>query len=346
MPQTGKYKRHQKEEVIALMGGLPFKADIWDWQFESNPFGYEFDPVVFEEAGQIVGFNAGMDVKVYYNGEAVQALWSCDFFVHENCRGKGIGQVVKDEQITKSKMIMSFGISNMAAPVLLKKGWVANKDVALFKRYKKIDSTKKSLLFVLQMWNRLLGLCTLSTKLDSNVTVGRSLPAKQELDQLWNKAKSGYKKIVVRNYDYLHWKYELHPLSKYLFIEIRRDKELKAVAVVREHKGQVKLIDLLACADDLASRLDVVKQLEIIYPSGHLYLCTTTDLLLQQSFISLGYFKAQDKPRFFVRNEYDNKNGASDWFLMTGDSDGELLAASYDSFSVNGCSSEASQVMG
>ncbi len=335
MPKLVKYQPCQKEEVIALMGGLPFKADIWDWQFESNPYGYNFDPVVLEEAGQIVAFNAGMDVQVYYNGKAVPALWSCDFFVHKNCRGKGIGQVVKDEQIKKSNIIMSFGISNMAAPVLIKKGWVANEDIWLFKRYKKIDTTKKSLLVVLQMWNRLLGLFTLNTKVNSSVVKTRKLPIKPEIDHLWNKVKSSYKKIVVRNHDYLHWKYELHPIAKYLFIEIRRDKELKAVAVVREHNGQVKLVDLLAHADDLASRLEVVKQLEIIYPSGHLFICATTDFLLQQAFLRLGYFKARDKPRFFVRNEYDNKNGAAGWFLMTGDSDGELLTASSDSYSVN-----------
>ena len=334
MPQVGTYKRHQKEEVIALMGGLPFKADIWDWQFESNPFGYDFDPVVLEEAGQIVGFNAGMDIQVYFNGEIVPALWSCDFFVHKNYRGKGIGQVVKNEQIKKSDMIMSFGISNMAAPVLLKKGWVANKDVALFKRYKKIDSAKKCLLVILQVLNKLLGFLHSSGKSDSEIITTHELSNKQEIDRLWNKVKSSYKKIVVRNYDYLHWKYEKHPLAKYLFLEVRHNNELKAVGVVREHNGQVKLIDLLAHADDSASRLCIIKQLEINFPSSHLFICTTTDHLLQKSFLSLGYFKAWDKPRFFVRAEHDNQEGAMDWFLMTGDSDGELLSASSDSYSI------------
>jgi len=333
MPQVGKYKPHQKDEVISLMGGLPFKEDIWDWQFESNPFGYKFDPVVLEESGHIMGFNAGMDVQVLYNGEIAPALWSCDFFVHENCRGKGVGQVVKDEQIKKSDLIMSFGISNMAAPVLLKKGWVANEDVLLFKRYKKIDSVKKCLLVILQFFNRMLGVFRFSSGHGSglNVIEVNELPSKQEVDELWNNAKHSYKKIVIRNYDYLHWKYEQHPLAQYHFIEIRNGNELKALAVVREHNGNVKLIDLLAHAEDLSSRLCIIKQLEKSYPSAHLFLCTTTDRLLQKSFLKLGYFKAWASPRFFVRSELDNKKGASDWFLMTGDSDGELLSASADS---------------
>src|SRR5690606_18726010 len=86
------------------------------------------------------------------------ALWSCDFFIDGHYRGQGLGKIIKAELIRRSPLIMSLGISDMAARVLLKMGWFGNSEVYSFRRIHRPNNPKSILIFLLQLWNRMLGI--------------------------------------------------------------------------------------------------------------------------------------------------------------------------------------------
>src|SRR5690606_9631196 len=122
------------------------------------PFKEGFEPVVVEQSGQIIGFNGVMPITVYYNGNEIGALWSCDFYVDGRYRGQGLGKVIKTELIARSPLIMSLGISDMASRVLLKMGWVGSSEVYSYRRIRRPSTPKTFLIFLLQLWNRVAGI--------------------------------------------------------------------------------------------------------------------------------------------------------------------------------------------
>ena len=56
------YRDAHQPEINRLMRADPSKARIWHWQFQENPFGYRFEPVVLTDDNRVVGFNGVMAI--------------------------------------------------------------------------------------------------------------------------------------------------------------------------------------------------------------------------------------------------------------------------------------------
>jgi GNAT superfamily N-acetyltransferase len=322
------YRDELQQDITRLMEAAPSKALIWRWQFEENPFGYSFDPVVLIDDDRVVGFNGVMAVDVRYNNRPSSMLWSCDFYVNRDYRGKGLGREIKNALHKKSDMMMSFGISNLAAPVLLKMGWRSSDEVCVFRKYRSVHSPRQVLASLVQHFNALRGRAARRRGHDIECRLSDKLPDSESVDALWERAGPGYRKIVVRNYAYLHWRYEQHPLASYRFVQVLDNGELRAIGVLRHGSGSMHLVDMLAFADDLPARNAIVAAMLDSCPDCAGFVCSTSDSLLFSCLQDHGFFRARLQPRFFVYSadaaDTDCERG---WFVMGGDSDGDLLAA-------------------
>ena len=322
------YSDLHRKDIVALMGALPFKERIWHWQFEENPFGHRFDPVVLTRAGRVAGFNGVMPIDVLYDGERISALWSCDFFVDGAYRRQGLGKRIKEALIEKSELIAAFGISNLAAPVLLKMGWHSSGEVGVFRKYRSFDSLRKIAIGGLQLANAIGGVVERPRGKAQEVILADALPEKRLVDGLWERVGGSYRKIVVRNHDYLHWRYERHPLARYRFAHVYAGRQLEAIGVYRESGANAQLVDMLCEARDGASRDRLVTAIARLYPDSSRCGCITSDRLLAASLRRHAFFRTREEIRFFVRSARPADSACeSGWFIMTGDSDGELLEA-------------------
>jgi hypothetical protein len=272
-----------------------------------------------------------MAIDVLYNNRQTRVLWSCDFYVDRAYRGKGLGRMIKNALHEKSDIIMSFGISRMAAPVLLKMGWSSSGEVYVFRKYRAARSSRQALAFLVQQFNALRGILARYRTRRLECRLHDSLPDSASVDALWKRAGPGYRKIVVRNHAYLHWRYECHPLARYCFVHVRDRGELRAIGVLRQGRRAVQLVDMLACRDDRPARNAIVAAMHGLDPECAGFACSTSDPLLASCLLGHGFFRARAQPRFFVRSadtaDADCERG---WFIMGGDSDGDLLAAAQE----------------
>ena len=95
VPRCVPWQPKYREGVLKLFRDVPYKAELWHWQFESNPFGLPFTPVVLvDDEDTVVGFNGVMAARATDQGEAIRVLWSCDFYLAEPWRGQGLGHVI------------------------------------------------------------------------------------------------------------------------------------------------------------------------------------------------------------------------------------------------------------
>lgn len=322
-------------QIYALLGDAGHKPLLWDWQFNQSPFDKPFHPVVLEHAGRLVGFNGVMPVLLCYQGHLQDATWSCDFYVDAAWRGKGLGRKLKEVLIADSPpLVMSFGISNHAAPVLLHLGWQSSPEVFNFRSIRttlRSLSLRTLLLSSLQWFNRQRGRWFAAGEAEQplQLALSATLPAIDELDQCWVQVAPGYQKVVVRNGRYLQWKYQQHPLARYTFV-IARDSadQLAGLLVVRRYQDTLRLIDYLGPAQDYGLKRQLLQKVCLAYPDITQCILTTSDAEWGQVAQDAGFFRARSQPRFYVRSDIPGDvNCERGWFLMAGDSDGELLLA-------------------
>ncbi len=331
--QVVSYSADCKPGVLQLMSGVPYKELIWDWQFEDNPYGFPFEPIVVKHGDKVVGFNGAMKVKTIYHGAFMDAIWSCDFYVHSDYRGKGLGKIVKDKQFKSMRVIMALGLSEVAAYVWKKKHCSPNEDICALRKYGNVNSAKKLVWAIVQSFEYIKGLRARAFDNSYQYTIDDTLANKDDVNELWDRVSTGYQKIVVRNYDYLHWRYEKHPLASYAFIHVFRGGELMAIGVFRKYEHNAKFVDMIAHSADADARSVLVSAWLKMHSKSNVYDCATTDELLQKSLLAHGFYKMRERPWYFVHSSIENDvSPEGDWFIMPGDSDGEFLDAAAAGF--------------
>jgi GNAT superfamily N-acetyltransferase len=328
-----------REQVVQLFSDVPFKASIWNYQFLENPGALVkgFHPVVAEHNGRVVGFNSVVPISVIWNGKPLDAMWSCDFKVLAECRGQGVGRLIKEALAQKSPVLMAFGISPIAAIVLNRMGWVPNNNVYFYRKIVRPKTAREFALFLYQQCTVWLNRTTAPAP--CKVTSRPDLPAAEELNRLWGSVQHGYNKVVARSADYLNWRYQQHPLAGYSFLEARdTDNTLLAVGVVRCSEHQARLVDFVGPAAGPGLKRAIVEAFLACQAQPVAYSAMTSDPELQKVFKSLGFYQGREQPRFYVWadkarfNQHDYERSHEGWFVMGGDSDGELLQAAKESW--------------
>ena len=321
------YSEAMRPQLLALLGDDGTRAAIWDWQFNANPHGAACDPVVLCEGERVAGFNGVMPVRVRYGGAERDALWSCDFFVAEALRGRGCGKRIKQTLAQRSPLMMSFGMTPVAEHVLVASGWAASPEVRNYRWVRRPRSLREVLLWLAQGLGRLPGLFRRPAA-GLNGSVSDALPPAAELDALWRSVAPGYAKAVCRDAAYLHWKYQQHPRGGYQFLSLRAGGRLVALGVMRRGSDAARLVDYLGPAGDYGVQRALVRGFARHFAGADTRACTTSDAVLGRALQHEGLLGLRTRARFCVHSALgDGTDCALGWFVMGGDSDGELLMA-------------------
>ena len=329
-----KYAGRYRESVLELFQSVPYKAAIWNWEFERNPTGKLFDPVLIVNGDdQVIGFNGIIPVAATSYGKTLDRVWSCDFYVASDYRGQGVGTWLKRELDRRASIIMAFGVSDQADKVLSHLGWVQPNSVFSYRYGRERKSLRGLALQGLQWFNRIMGWLTPSTY-HGNVTVQSSLPAREEVDKLWEAVGPGYECIITRDFRYLNWRYQQHPYARYGFVVARSHGQLEGLLVVRYSQGALRMVDYCGPSQNSGLKRALIRCCKRQWRHAELFSVTTSDPELGQSAMHEGFFRARSQPRFFMRMAPGNNDRVCPdkphWFIMTGDSDGELLQAAAD----------------
>lgn len=334
------YKEDLKYTIIELLGlGLDanykkWKNAIWDWEFNENPFVTDLSPfIVLMNEGKVIGFNGSIPVIVRYKDEKINALWSCDTILDQKFRGKGYGKKLLHAIQVNKPLVLGLGISDAAAPILRKNGWKVNREIDEFMYVNKIISLKCIIKKCIQYYKIFQNIFKRIQISNLNASIINASNAPEEIDALWHRVENGYSKIVVRNYSYIKWKYGNHPLAKYKLIVVKRNEGLVGVGVFRQNEKKSILVDYVGPSKDIQIKYLILSKFTKACANSELLDCICTDGEFKTCLEYLGYRQLKSKPRFYVCSNIENDHDPEgDWFVMTGDSDGDLLGAARESY--------------
>ncbi|HEY1815510.1 MAG TPA: GNAT family N-acetyltransferase [Kofleriaceae bacterium] len=321
-----------EEAAIELLSiGRPdgyraLKTQLFDWQFRRCPHDDGRSPfLVGELDGRIVALNGLMPVRARFRGTPIEACWSCDTYVSGEHRGKGIGKQLIAQVTNSAPLMLGYGISAMSDPIFEKQGWRLHPAIeivffhvaerGLYGTFKNAVSRLASLRGVR------------SRGADCEIWDALTPQREGELDELWARSAGGFPSAVQRDGAYLRWKYFEHPVHRYRVYALRSGAQLSAIMIVRLDPDETVIADYAGPADDeraIASlAAEVVRDVSALGTAR--IKCESTHRPLLGALRCVGFVGSQYASRFRVRADAagDPLDG---WLLMSGDSDGDLLA--------------------
>jgi hypothetical protein len=305
------------------------KEAIFDWQFGANPHADGRAPfLVGTLDGEIVAVNGFMPALTRYQDERIQACWSCDTYVASKLRGYGVGKKLIERVSRHAPVMLGYGISDMSDPIFHQQAWALHPTAwSLFfhAREPGFEGALKNLCS--QAAQRIHRLHRSRLHLDITRHEEDFGP---DVDALWERMAPSYFSAVQRDANYLNWKYRRHPFQRYAWYAAREKGRLQGLLVARHGVRTSVLVDYCGPASDveLMSALVAEATADLAERGTTRVLCEGTHPPLRAALERAGYVGSRSRPRFRVRtNLAGDVHPVEGWFLMPGDSDGEMLGS-------------------
>jgi GNAT superfamily N-acetyltransferase len=309
---------------------LSHKQRVFDWQFLANPARAARAPfVVAEDRGHVVGAVGLMPVRARIGGRSQTVSWALDVVVAESHRGQGLGKKLIQQAASGGQCALVFGISDMSDPIFAQQGWRLDTSVQTMFMHLAEPGLRGMLKNLASRAQVAMGALRPQACMKLRVERAIQPPAAAELDALWLRVGHQYPNAVVRDAAYLHWRYRDAPVLPYRWLQTKQgDAQLDAVLITRHSPDESVLVDYLGPLDrpGLLRNLLQGAVRDLAAQGTRRIRCECNHPQLQQALASLGFRNYHRPSRFRIKAGRSNDAAPSGpWFLMTGDSDNDLM---------------------
>lgn len=250
------YKEGDEKQIVPLFNSS-FDAsrsmEEWRWEFRDNPAGLGFS-VVADDDGKIVGHFGAIPVKWKCGDETIMGAQSVDGFTHPDYRLQGmfvkLAKTVHDEAIGSGvSLIWAFPNQN-SYPAFMKR--LGFREIGTVPGLMLMLDTKRLLRpgsfvqyirsgWLFKNWRLALHAAVAliyhpkQKRKSTNILVNRVTTFDSRVDSLWQKASAQFRLSVVRNSEYLNWRYANKP-NGYTILVAETGNELLGFIVLRVGK--------------------------------------------------------------------------------------------------------------
>ena len=255
------------EIVIAALFGVVFGHSLTDsqWRWKYTGTGLASTPPVrlaFDSAGRLVGHAGALSLRGWRRGQPLPFFQICDVMVHPDARGRLGGQNL----FTRLARELLGGLAERW-PDAFAYGFPGRRP------------------FRLGEYGRVYGRVEQATIIHRAARRGgfpllyaRPLAWDDaRLEGLWARLAAGFALAVIRDRDYLHWRYATHPSRRYDLFGLHLAGQLQGWAVTQRNEERLQVVDLLVArrwlkpalaALDRAAFASGAKTVELWLPRG------------------------------------------------------------------------------
>lgn len=324
--------------------------DEWRWKLARNPNGTII--IVAEADGKIVGQYPSFIYRCKIGDDVVSTVQVVDNFVHPGFRkGKGIQKEMYEtwsrEAFEKKNNIFGFGFPNKDAYAVGKR-FLHYKDACslptLYMNMEISSSIKSKLPFIpeiivkgMKRIERIYHKRRFSLKNHrEDIKVARVHSFDSRINDLWERVKTQYPIINVREQRFLTWRYVERPENPYQIFIAEKDNRISGYVVlrIREEGGRrdCYIVDLLVKDDAVQYLIKSILLYLVSQDIQHVY-CRITKMHLYHILFAMGFREREGLPSVpvvyqlnpFKEADERYKNllkDSSNWYITWGDSDG------------------------
>jgi GNAT superfamily N-acetyltransferase len=324
---------------------MPFDMQYWHWLFKANPAGNGYIWLA-EDDGVIVGQYAVIPTRMHLQGKPVPCAQSVDAVTHPHYRRQGIfktlGRAVYGA--TRSGEV-SLGYAFPNDPSA--RGHLKHMDFCMLERLmtwvRPLDTARVVHSRIRNgVVSNAIGKPTqslfnvfypLPIKGDTDIQIEDATRIPEEVDDLFRTCAPRFQNLVIRDYEYLKWRYEDHPTYSYRMFLGYRDDTLQGYCVcgsaVRKNIEIGLIMDLFLHPDDKDMAMALLRRAveHMAEQNNMLAACilTSKSPFLKQ-LKRLGFVCPAKTFNYVIRNNSDELDTSTlkhvrDWHITFGDAD-------------------------
>lgn len=279
------------DEVYGLEARNKY-PERWEWQFEHNPYKPDHKMPVYitvNENGKVVAQSAAVFEPLQIEGKRQEFAWGVDAFVLEAYRGRNLGLETVRFNTDHHPFWMVMIMATSSRYILTKLGCKDIDPVIVYQKMIHIDnkSINQAAINRLGKFQWVIPLISVVEKvrLDSllagfidvflsfrdkirlpiikpTISIKKKEHFDLEFDEYWEQVKSFYPVSIVRDSDFLRWKFELQPGLHYQTFASYRNGEMSGYMILRSGTEQDNtgiIADLLTFPGDTDTLNALVK---------------------------------------------------------------------------------------
>jgi hypothetical protein len=287
----------------------------WHWMYKENPAG---DGLFWlaETNGKIIAQHGQIPIRYKIGDEIVLGSWGMDAMTHPDFRRLGIFETIGDILLKEADRIgIEIGTgfpSQYSHPGFVKKlGWFDVSSVPIevlplnwtntFNTKIKNRAISALLSFVSQTIHKCVYYRALKSSSSSSIVITRIPAFDERVNLLWSKVSKKNKIMIVKDKDYLNWRYQI-PGRQYIIMIAEKDHEVQGYIVLK--LGEFNELRVCIVCDMIAESEEVMLQLiteAVVFSKkenvdlvryGFIANRVYHNVLRQKGFISLPFIKA------------------------------------------------------
>ncbi len=219
-------------ELFSLSFGKEVSRDWFLWKYRKSPWSARGYVVLHNE--DIIAFYGGLRLQFISGEETLWAYQFCDVMTHPKYRGRIIGKnpvIIRVAKLFQEENAMDFAFGfpseRHARLQTMMMGATSYRHIIGFR--KQLHSKRTSALYPYRM------------------VVGWDHISEKDMDMLWGKSSKHLSFALVKNSQFLVWRYREHPDVEYLAIVMKRllSKKPRAFAVTKATGNELHVLDFL-----------------------------------------------------------------------------------------------------
>jgi len=248
--QLVRYRKSDREEVFRFLRAVHPAVESdrlmkqWDWKYDANPFNLQADPYIllWKASGKVIGMMGGIPLRVSIAGQEHWVSCACDMVADYACRGRGFSRRIIKQYVADNPLSFAFlnDISHRAVTLLR----IMENSCRLPLMVKPLDfgqllrrATGKTLI---GRWAHLFATGAQyivrpfrAPRVVPGVIVTQVDAFDDRVDLLCQQACRAYPVIVVRDQQYLNWRFVQRPEAAYTLLVASRGPDLVRYLVLR-----------------------------------------------------------------------------------------------------------------
>lgn len=228
------YRKGDEEGITALFREI-FKKEMtgeqWHWKYAVPGKGRVYSKVAEDTSRKIIAHAGAIPLKGAYENKPMQFFQIVDVMVHPKARGS-LGRKGVFEHLMKTL----FDDLQKEFPEVFCYGFPGGRPFLLGKRVRVYDEIERAVDCVRET-KRVFWTPFAIKPMDWN---------DKRLNAAWREFSKNIRLSVIRDSQYLHWRYATNPFFSYHLLGIFLLGKLKGWAIARDSGDEVFIVDLLA----------------------------------------------------------------------------------------------------
>lgn len=250
---------------------------LWQWKYLKNPYNRQMMLCLNQNGDAAVVSFTGIPYRANMNGKAVEMTQVMDVMSHPDYRKTGLF----------IKTVQSF-FEFFGKDILFVYGFPGKYHLDIGEKYLGYTALTKKVSYLSVQTD------VFADKKAESGRIERITKVDASFDRLWEQCQKEYSLSVIRNSDFVRWRFLNHPMKQYDIFGYQKDSELNAYAVFAMKDKKARLVDILAppaesLISDFISQTALIlrnsgaEQIETWLPENHFI----TESLISTGFVNL-----------------------------------------------------------